>query len=118
MDPIFIVTIATKGSPKIVRYVGSEDEAQNTVRNKADQIADRLRKREQQNVYLSKEKHTIKVLLQDVGNLWNGFLREHTSLSYSAVSHIDSCEIDIEECCVVEAPEEDDDHNLLISNVV
>lgn len=117
MDPVFIVTISTKGKPEIVRYVVSEAEAQSTVRNRADRIADRLRKEEENNVYLSQDKQMIKVLLQGVGSLWNGFLHEHTSLSYTAVSHMESPSSENEECCFVEAETEvqDNDSNFAVS---
>ena len=87
MDSIYLVQSTQKGSK--YKYVTTEQEAKKYIQEKAEAIRIRLSATALQKVYTTSDSdRDIKVLIQKVGNMWNGFLEEYVAFSYFPVNHI------------------------------
>ena len=87
MDPIYLVQSTQKGSK--YKYVTSEQEAKKYIQEKAEGVRIRLSTNALQKVYTTSDgDQDVKVLIQKVGNMWNGFLEEYVAFSYFPVHHI------------------------------
>ena len=87
MDPIYIVHSTQKKTK--YTYVSTEQEAKNYIREKAEDVRARLSTNPLLKVYTTSDgNRDIKVLVQQVGNMWNGFLEEKISFNYFPVHHV------------------------------
>jgi len=87
MDPIYIVQSSKKNLNYV--YVSTEQEAKDYIREKADAARTRLSANALLKVYTTSDgNRDIKVLVQKVGNVWNGFLEEYVTFSYFPVNHV------------------------------
>ncbi len=87
MDPIYIVHNTQKNAK--YTYVSTEQEAKNYIREKAEEMRVRLSADPLLKVYTTSDgNRDIKVLVQQVGSMWNGFLEEKVSFNYFPVHHI------------------------------
>ena len=87
MDSIYLVQSTQKGSK--YKYVTTEQEAKKYIQEKAEAIRIRLSANALQKVYTTSDSgRDIKVLIQKVGQMWNGFLEEYIAFSYFPVNHI------------------------------
>ena len=92
MQPMFlIVTTGCDNNVPSYRYAQSEEEARLRMRERADDIVSALAKDPLRKVYIERPKDGgdgIKVVVQEVGSLWNGLLRPHTVIRMFAVHHV------------------------------
>ena len=87
MDPIYLIQSTQKQSK--YHYVVTEQEAKKYIQEKAETVKNRLSTNSLQKVYTTSDSdRDIKVLVQKVGNMWNGFLEEYVTFSYFPVDHI------------------------------
>ncbi len=87
MDPIFIIQSAQKNSK--YTYVVTEQEAKKYIREKAEAVRTQLSADSLLKVYTTSDSNRdIKVLVQTVGNMWNGFLEEKVTFKYFPVNHV------------------------------
>ena len=87
MDPIYIVQSTQKNSK--YSYVITEQEAKQYIREKAEAVRTRLSVNPLLKVYTTSDSNQdVKVLVQKIGNMWNGFLEENVTFSYFPVNHV------------------------------
>ena len=87
MDPIYLIKNSQKKTK--YKYVVTEQEAKNYIQEKAETVRNSLSANSLKKVYITSDTdHDIKVLVQKVGNMWNGFLEEYVTFSYFPVDHI------------------------------
>ena len=87
MDPIYIIQSTQKNSK--YTYVVTEQEAKKYIREKAEAVRTRLSVNPLLKVYTTSDSNRdVKVLVQKVGNMWNGFLEENVSFKYFPVNHV------------------------------
>ena len=87
MDPIFIIQSTQKNSK--YTYVATEQEAKKSIREKAEAVRTQLSADPLLKVYTTSDSNRdIKVLVQTVGNMWNGFLEEKVAFKYFPVNHV------------------------------
>ena len=112
MDSIYLVQSTQKGTKN--KYVTTEQEAKKYIQEKAEAIRIRLSTTALQKVYTTSDGgRDIKVLIQKVGNMWNGFLEEYVTFSYFPVDHI-LTESDEEKSDSDEDDEEDEDEGFVV----
>ena len=98
MDPIYLIQSTQEGSK--YKYVGTEQEAKKYIQEKAETIRARLSVNDLQKVYTTSDgEKDIKVLVQKIGAVWNGFLE------YFPINHV-SAELAEEEFDPAEEVEE------------
>ena len=87
MDPIYIIQSTQKNSK--YTYVVTEQEAKKSIREKAEAVRARLSVNPLLKVYTTSDSNRdVKVLVQKVGSMWNGFLEENVSFKYFPVNHV------------------------------
>ena len=87
MNPIYLIQSTHKGSK--YKYVVTEQEAKKYIQEKAETVRTRLSANTLQKVYTTSDNNSdIKVLVQKVGAMWNGFLEEYVTFRYFPVDHI------------------------------
>jgi len=108
MDSIYLVQSTQKGSQ--YKYVTTEQEAKKYIQEKAEAVRIRLSTTALQKVYTTSDGgRDIKVLIQKVGNMWNGFLEEYVTFSYFPVNHISH-----EEKSDSDSEDEDEEEGFLV----
>ena len=104
MDPIYLIQSTQEGSK--YKYVGTEQEAKKYIQEKAETIRARLSVNDLQKVYTTSDgEKDIKVLVQKIGAVWNGFLEEYVTFKYFPINHV-SAELAEEEFDPAEEVEE------------
>lgn len=87
MNPIYLIQSTQKGSK--YKYVVTEQEAKKYIQEQAETIRVRLSANVLQKVYTTSDSNCdIKVVVQQVGAVWNGFLEEYVSFRYFPVDHV------------------------------
>ena len=87
MNTIYIVQSTQKNSK--YSYVITEQEAKQYIREKAEAVRTRLSVNPLLKVYTTSDSNQdVKVLVQKIGNMWNGFLEEKVSFKYFPVNHV------------------------------
>ena len=116
MDSIYLVQSTQKGSK--YKYVTTEQEAKKYIQEKAEAIRIRLSANVLQKVYTTSDSgRDIKVLIQKVGNMWNGFLEEYVAFSYFPVNHISNKEAEEKIDSDNEDEDEDEDEGFIIRHL-
>ena len=112
MDSIYLVQSTQKGSK--YKYVTTEQEAKKYIQEKAEAVRIRLSTTALQKVYTTSDGgRDIKVLIQKVGNMWNGFLEEYVAFSYFPVNHISNEENEEKS----ESDSEEEDEGFLVRHL-
>ena len=112
MDPIYLIQSTQKGSK--YKFVVTEQEAKKYIQEKAETIRTRLSTNALQKVYTTSDGDCdIKVLIQKVGAMWNGFLEEYVAFKYFPVDHV-LTESDEEKFDSDEDEDEDEDEGVFV----
>ena len=87
MNPIYLIQSTQKGSK--YKYVVSEQEAKEYIHHQAEKTRARLSANPLQKVYTTSDGACdIKVVVQQIGAVWNGFLEEYVTFRYFPVDHV------------------------------
>ena len=118
MQKIFLIKTIRTGECSRYRYVQTEEEAKLRMRELADELVVQLSQDPTVKVYITPEgPQEVHVVLQDVGAVWNGFLKAHTSITYFSVLHATNKIFDVQNDNDNDNDDDDDDDDdLFYSN--